>query len=105
MTLEDAVYAHRMRDTFSGYDWGDPIRLWAVQRSAPEPVKQPRMSWEELLPEIEWLRDSGCQAWEVAQAVGLSCVSLSRRCYRRGRADLGVWFDAEVKASRSKEMK
>lgn len=24
------VRDHRMRDTFGGYDWGNPIRLWTV---------------------------------------------------------------------------
>lgn len=34
LTLEEAVEDRRMRDTFGGYDWGDPIRLWTF---TPEP--------------------------------------------------------------------
>ncbi len=29
--LERQIFEHRMRDTFAGYDWGDPIILWTIR--------------------------------------------------------------------------
>lgn len=36
VALDDEVHEYRMRDTFGGYDWGDPIVLWSWPR-APRP--------------------------------------------------------------------
>ncbi len=39
------IKEHRMRDTFGGYDWGNPIRLWTIRaRREPFTIEQLRIA-------------------------------------------------------------
>lgn len=92
MRLRELIREHRMRDTFGGYDWGDPIRLWTAG-TARDP-----MSREEFIDELDWFRDSGMSAAITLQQLGSTFDGAEQRCLRARRNDLAAW----VRAARPK---
>lgn len=94
--LAELVHEHRMLDTFGGYDWGDPIRLWTVTPAAPTPVQNglEAMPWDDLIEELEHFKSCGVSGAVTVQQLGLNPRSVLRRCERRGRSDLASWINA-----------
>lgn len=123
--LAAEVYEHRMLDTYAGYDWGDPVRLWTIHRAEieadlapkPAPVTSIRRRWnrDDLVEELAWFRECGVHPALTLQQLGVSMHAASQACVRAGVRDLGVWvrsaenkhghlreheFDARTRAGR-----
>ena len=93
------VFEHRMSDTFGGYDWGNPIIPWYEIRDElildhlDAQQKRKPLTGEEILDELEWLRDGGMSAWDALQQLGREWRSTSRLCSRYRRHDLARWLE------------
>lgn len=94
--VELEAFEHRMRDSFAGYVWGDPVRLWAEVREemlaafAAAPSKP--MSGAEIVAELDWLREGAASPWEACEQLGRDGQTLARMCSRYRRADLARWL-------------
>jgi len=88
MRLRDQIRDHKMRNTFGGYDWGDPIRLWTVN-----PPHQP-LTRSEFIEELDWFRASGASAEITLRELGAPFDGAEKRCERAGRTDLAAWVRA-----------
>jgi len=102
--VQDALTAELERMGLTGFlqrsEWliaqrtPDEQLVWERQLT-PEPrvrekkLRGTKLRWSELVEELDFLHSQGCNRWEIAAAVGVSCENLSRQAYRKGRTDLG----------------
>jgi hypothetical protein len=101
---QDALTAELERKGLTGFvarsEWliaqrtPDEQLVWERQLT-PEPrvrekrLRGTKLTWSELVEEIDFLHSQGCNRWEIAGAVGVPCENLSRQAYRKDRPDLG----------------
>lgn len=110
-SLEEEVREHRMRDSFGGYDWGDPIVLWTWPRRAPF-----RFTLEQLAIAERVLASVGgdvdaevaergadvsspvLEILDAAEEFDGGAVELERKVFGLGRdgAGGGLWAHAEA---------
>lgn len=78
----------RRRDTFGGFVWPEAARPVAQLVPKRRHVKQPKMTGDEVVAEVEWLLDNGANRWEVSAQLGRSLSALEKLCQRKKRNDL-----------------
>ena len=65
------IHAKRMRDSFGGYDWGDPIQFWTP--TGPAPVEEIRR-WQGPCPRC------GVPTGERKRALCRDCRAVEPAC-------------------------